>query len=268
MDPVVTAAQPVVNAPLASAPTPAATPAPPSISTDITGVTTPPAGGIQDQPPASPDGTTPTPEAIPYQRFQEVVTAKNEQAEKIRNLEAQVKVMEQFARTGNAPAAAPSTPEPSIVDSVMEGMGDDPYLNREQIKQALSRTVAAMERKIADIQVMASMPDYNQIVSEDPKSPLIQALNANPALAQIIQSSPNPRLAAYQIGKAFAARGPMATTTPPAPPPPPIVPAPPVPTIGALGGRGAIGGKPNWNTMTEAEFLEIQRKNASSRVDI
>jgi hypothetical protein len=267
MDPVVVV-QPVVNAPPAAAPTPAAQPL--SISTDITGVTAPIAAGTQDQPTVNPDGTTPPPEAIPYQRFQEVVTAKNEQAERIRNLEAQVQVMERFAQAGNPPAAQPQEPvqPPSIIESALAEMGDDPYLNKDQVKTILMRMEQGISAKIAEMQAMASMPDYNQVVSNDPNSPLVQALNANPALVRIIRSSQNPRIAAYEIGKAFAARGPVATPIPTVPPPPPIVPAPSVPTIGALGGRGAIGGKPNYGTMTDAEFAEYQRRNAAGRIDI
>lgn len=264
--------QPVVNAPPAAAPTPAAQP--PSAPTDITGVMTPPAGGIQDQPPADPNAAPPTPEAIPYGRFQEVVTEKNKLAEDVRNLQAQVQVMEQFARTGVQPAAqspqnAP-TPEPTVEDLLKQFGDDDPYLNKAQIKQiveVMDRRQQAISAQLEEARFLAAHPDFHQVTANTSDSPLVRALNADPELVQFIRSSPNPALAAYQIGKMVSKLGSTAPApTPPVPPPPPIVPAPPVPTLGVLGGRGALGGKPNINTMTDAEFAEYQRQHAVGRI--
>lgn len=250
--------QPVVNATPPAATTPPAQPVP--VTTDITGVTTPPAGGTE--PPPSTEQPRETPEAIPYDRFKEVVDARNVMNEEVRNLKAQIQVMEQFAKqpTSGQPAVNPTQVQPeSMLESAFKSFGDEPYLNRDQVKDVLTQMDQSFRNEIAGLVFMIRNPDFNQVISNDPNSPLVQALNSNPELVQVIKSSPNPTLAAYQIGKTFARNKQPVNPTPPPPPPPPST-TPSVPTLGALGGRGALGGKPNWNTMTDAEFAENQRK--------
>ena len=84
---------------------------------------------------------------------------------------------------------------------------DDDYLTAGQMKKVLTGLVGQISQAMTAQQTQSQLPDFKEIVGVQVGNtfqyapPLKRALDNNPALAQILQSSPNAALLAYEIAK-------------------------------------------------------------------
>jgi len=84
---------------------------------------------------------------------------------------------------------------------------DDDYLTAGQMKKVLTGLVGQITQAMTAQQTQSQLPDFKEIVGIQVGNtfqyapPLKRALDNNPALAQILQSSPNAALLAYEIAK-------------------------------------------------------------------
>ena len=142
-------------------------------------------------------------ETVPMARFEEMVADRDSANERATVLTQQQAIIQ--ANQSQKPVAK----QFDIYAEV--GLDpDDPedIPNQKQLKQIQEYNSKQIMTQMAELQFLSTHPDYNEIVGTDEgirmaqfAPPLAKAIKENPALLQLIISSPNRRETAYQIAK-------------------------------------------------------------------
>ena len=147
-------------------------------------------------------------ETVPKARFEEVMAEKNAAEERVTLLTQQQQIIQ----------ANQQKPAPKEEFDIYKHVGLDPndpddVPTQAQLKEIQKYNMSLIGGQMAEIQFMSTHPDYSEIVGTDEgvrvgqfAPPLTKAIKENPALLNLILSSPNKREAAYQIAKLHVAK--------------------------------------------------------------
>jgi len=148
------------------------------------------------------EGTTETEEAktVPMDRFQAM-------SDKVKLLEEQVVNAQQQMAIARANQPQKPADKFDIFNEV--GLTDNEDVPTvEQHRKIIDHFATVFDRKLADLSFHQAHPDFaeyvgtaDEIASGKYAAPLAAAIKNNPAIAQMIGQSPNPRMAAYNIAK-------------------------------------------------------------------
>lgn len=153
-----------------------------------------------------------------------------------------------------------SQPEPKK-QRIFEGMESDYVPSVGEIESALERHDRSIREQMEEMSVMQKYPDYHDVLQKD----LVPLIKEKPHLAQMINSSPNKALAAYELGM-------MARSTKQSAPKDisgaeraqRIVQNSQKPmNVAQVGGSSAISKADYYASMSDADFLKLAQKNLS-----
>ncbi len=142
-------------------------------------------------------------ETVPKARFEEIMAQKNAAEERVTTLTQQQLIIQ-----ANQTKPAEKKPFDIYAHVGLDPEDPDDIPNQKQLKQIQDYKSKQIMGQIAEVQFLSTHPDYNEIVGTDEgirvgsfAPPLAKAIKENPALLNLIVSSPNRREAAYQIAK-------------------------------------------------------------------
>lgn len=136
------------------------------------------------------------PQAIPYERFQEVNN-------KVKELEQQVQLAQQQIALYQANMQQQAQQPPQQLPNFYDGLEDDDVMTVAEAKKATQAMVQQFSSAINELQFLVQHPDYHQLVGTPQQlgEPLKQAILKNPQIMTEIRHSPNPMLTAYNYAK-------------------------------------------------------------------
>jgi len=136
------------------------------------------------------------PQAIPYERFQEVNN-------KVKELEQQVQLARQQIALYQANMQQQAQQPPQQLPNFYDGLEDDDVMTVAEAKKATQAMVQQFSSAINELQFLVQHPDYHQLVGTPQQlgEPLKQAILKNPQIMMEIRQSPNPMLTAYNYAK-------------------------------------------------------------------
>ena len=136
------------------------------------------------------------PQAIPYERFQEVNN-------KVKELEQQVQLAQQQIALYQANMQQQAQQPPQQLPNFYDGLEDDDVMTVAEAKKATQAMVQQFSSAINELQFLVQHPDYHQLVGTPQQlgEPLKQAILKNPQIMMEIRQSPNPMLTAYNYAK-------------------------------------------------------------------
>lgn len=136
------------------------------------------------------------PQAIPYERFQEVNN-------KVKELEQQIQLSQQQIALYQANMQQQAQAQRPQMPNFYEGLEDDDVMTVAEAKKATQAMVQQFSSAINELQFLVQHPDYHQLVGTPQQlgEPLKQAILKNPQIMMEIRQSPNPMLTAYNYAK-------------------------------------------------------------------
>lgn len=127
----------------------------------------------------------------------EVVKAIREELKESKAKTAQLEAEMNIYRsnmTQNQTTTKEKEPDP------FDGLDDDDAVSVAEVRKVLSGVEKRVKDALGQVSLQVQAPDLKEVLEKHTK-PLIQA---NPALADIIKSSPNPYQTAYLLGKIYS----------------------------------------------------------------
>lgn len=163
--------------------------------------------------------------------------------------------------------SAPRQPE-APPRKMFDGMEDSDVPNVGEIRRNWEEREGRYQAKIDELTFAQEHPDYAEVLDKH-LGPLVKQ---KPHLAKLIQHSPNPAMAAYELGKMHQAA--FSNSTPPAQQLPPaqkslnaqkmVDNARKPGTLAQAGGQSALSKADYFATMSDSEFLKFASKNLES----
>lgn len=145
---------------------------------------------------------------------------------------------------------------------MFEGMDDSDVPNVRELRSEWNAREASYKMRLEELQTQTQYPDYNEVLNKY-LAPLIKQ---KPHLSQGIESSSNPSLMAYELGKMYQASQHM-------PSPEPQIQqrsetaqrivdnSRKIGTLSQAGGQTALSQADYFATMSDAEFMRMASKN-------
>lgn len=202
-----------------------------------------------------------TPQAENFRAIREELKSKKQQIDELENLRSQDR--EYFQKQLDelkSQSRGQSQPQPKK-QRIFEGMEKDYVPSVGEIESALEQHERSIREKMEEMSVIQKYHDYHDVLEND----LVPLIKEKPHLAQMIQSSENKALAAYELGiMARQTKQPASKDMSGAERAQRIVQNAEKPmNIAQVGGSSAISKADYYSQMSDADFLKLAKQHLS-----